>query len=244
MPNESRDTARGALVDQVPFRLPGLAALSSDKQLPGSGAQPVRSGDGRHRARRFDPTYPRLARGQPDPGVQPERALPIYTVNELGRGMEKPVPTELESLLQRLLEEVQAPKPGITDLETLLQGLFPGILAPAPLTRPGPIRRDWATIMCFSCGKAGHVVGRCPELNETFPFMLPGWSAERMGSSYVMISPKWPRNAAGRKTGTDPGRGSAARISNGTRSLPGCGRDPADDSTDITVGGTMVWCAG
>ena len=107
----------------------------------------------------------------------PERALPIYTVNELRCVMQdrmvaavtippaepdpleilrrrflptpvmpalppKPVPTEVESLLQRLLGEVRAPKPtspdksGITDLETLLQGLLPGIQAPALRTRP------------------------------------------------------------------------------------------------------------
>ena len=109
------------------------------------------------------------------------------------------------------LKPVLPAKSGITNLETLLQGLLPGILAPAPRTRPGPICRDWATIVCFSFGKAGHGVGRCPELNETFPFMLPGWSAEKVGSSYVMISPRayaeWPRNVAGRKTETDPGRG-------------------------------------
>ena len=49
-------------------------------------------------------------------------------------------------------------------------------------------RRDWNTIVCFSCGKLGHGVSRCPELNETFPFMLPGWTAEKVGSSYMMIS--------------------------------------------------------
>ena len=30
--------------------------------------------------------------------------------------------------------------------------------------------------MCFSCDKPGHRVGRCPELDETFP----GWSAEKV----------------------------------------------------------------
>ena len=45
-------------------------------------------------------------------------------------------------------------------------------------------------MVCFSCGKSGHRVGRCPELNETFPFMLPGWMAEKVGGSYVMISPR------------------------------------------------------
>ena len=82
------------------------------------------------------------------------------------------VPTKLESLLRRLLEGVHAPTPipppktGITDMETLLQGLLPGILATALRPRPSPIRRDWATVVCFSCG-----VGRCPKLNETFTFM-------------------------------------------------------------------------
>ena len=29
-----------------------------------------------------------------------------------------------------------------------------------------------------------HVVGRCPQLDVTFPFMLPGWSAELIGGYY------------------------------------------------------------
>ena len=48
----------------------------------------------------------------------------------------KPLPTELESFLQRLLMGVQAPKPappdrtGITNMETLLQSLLPGTPVP------------------------------------------------------------------------------------------------------------------
>ena len=73
----------------------------------------------------------------------------------------------------------------------MLQGLAAG---PAS-TDAGPglagaIRRDWAMVECFSCGKVGHGVGRCPKLNETFPFILPGWTAEKVGGSYVMISPR------------------------------------------------------
>ena len=52
----------------------------------------------------------------------------------------KPVPTELERLLQHLL-------------------VLQGIPAPALRALPGPIRRDWATGVCFSNGKAGHRVG-------------------------------------------------------------------------------------
>ena len=94
----------------------------------------------------------------------------------------KPIPTELESLLQRLLAGVPAPKPtpppktGITDMET-------------SRVRPGPVHRDWATVVCFSSGKSGRGVGRCPKLNETFPFMLPGWKEEKVRGSYVMVSP-------------------------------------------------------
>ena len=55
----------------------------------------------------------------------------------------------------------------------------------------------------FSCGKSGHGVGRCPELNETFPFMLPGWMAKKVGGSYLGL----PQNVAEQKTETDPGRG-------------------------------------
>ena len=62
--------------------------------------------------------------------------------------------------------------------------------APKPIPPPKTGITDWATVVCVSCGKAGHGVGRCPELNETFTFMLPVWTAEKVDSSYVMISPR------------------------------------------------------
>ena len=92
-------------------------------------------------------------------------------------------------------------------IETLLQNLLPGNLVPATRPRPGPMRRDWTTVVCFSCGKAGHSATRGWDLNETFPFMLPGWKAEKVGGGYVMISPVWQWNVARRETTTDPGRG-------------------------------------
>ena len=107
-----------------------------------------------------------------------------------------PIPTELESLLQCLLAGVWAPKPtpppktGITDMETLLQHLLPSIPVADSWPKLDPVCWDWTTIVCFSCGKSGHGVGRCPELNETFPFMLPGWSVEKVGGTYMMVSPR------------------------------------------------------
>ena len=35
------------------------------------------------------------------------------------------------------------------------------------------------TWVCFSCGKSGHAATRCPNLNDSFPFMQPGWRAEK-----------------------------------------------------------------
>ena len=103
----------------------------------------------------------------------------------------KPEPPTVEQLLQSLLVGAQARKPspamatGSSDIETLLQSLLPGNMAPATHPRPGLMRRDWATVVRISCGKAGHSATRCPDLKETFPFMLPGWTAEKMGGGYV-----------------------------------------------------------
>ena len=36
----------------------------------------------------------------------------------------------------------------------------------------------------------GHSATRCPTLDVTFPFILPGWKAEKTPTGYLMISPK------------------------------------------------------
>ena len=108
----------------------------------------------------------------------------------------KPVPSDLEQLLQRLLGGAQTPHPappvktGITVIETLLQNLLPVSLSPDSQTQLGPGRRDWATVLCFSCGTTGHGATQCPVLDVSFPFLLPEWKAKKVGSGYVMISPR------------------------------------------------------
>ena len=52
------------------------------------------------------------------------------------------------------------------------------------------MRRNWSDVKCFSCGKPGHSANRCPTLDVTFPFILPGWKAEKTPTGYLMISPK------------------------------------------------------
>ena len=78
----------------------------------------------------------------------------------------RPVPTKMEIMLESLLSNAPAPaalppRTAITEMETMLQCLLPG--APTQTLRPCPV----------------------PKLVETFP----GWSAEKFGASYMMISP-------------------------------------------------------
>ena len=131
----------------------------------------------------------------PTPAVSPPKATPI--------------PSELELLIQRLMgndRPVQlAPmrRSGFTDMEVLIQNLLP-VAQPTweqPTRESG--RRDWSTVVCFSCGKPGHAASRCPVLDMTFPFLPPGWQSERVGGGFVMQS---PRILAERyRTATDPG---------------------------------------
>ena len=102
----------------------------------------------------------------------------------------------MEKLLQNLVVETQIRQPdpvvvsGPAGLETLLRSLLSGHLAPVQQPRQGSFRRDWNAVVCFSCGKAGHSVTRFPILDDTFPFMLPGWKVEKISGGYVMISPR------------------------------------------------------
>ena len=117
-------------------------------------------------------------------------------------GAPTPVPAPVpevpvvEKLLQRLGAETQIrqPAPVVASepagLETLLRLLLSGHLAPVQQPRQGSFRRDWNAVVCFSCGKAGHSATHFPTLDDTFPFMLPGWKAEKTPGGYVMISPQ------------------------------------------------------
>ena len=50
--------------------------------------------------------------------------------------------------------------------------------------------------------KPGHSATRCPTLDVTFPFILPGWKAEKTPTGYLMISPKLAMDR--RRAETDP----------------------------------------
>ena len=37
---------------------------------------------------------------------------------------------------------------------------------------------------CFSCGFFGHGVNRCPRLDRSFPYKMPGWSVDVQDGQY------------------------------------------------------------
>ena len=84
-------------------------------------------------------------------------------------------------------------------------------------------------MVCFSCGKAGHSTTRCPTLDETFPFMLPGWKAEKTLGGYIMISSRVAVSSSG-KWRLIRGEGLAAWISSKVRP-----QDPGGGAARIAV---------
>ena len=101
----------------------------------------------------------------------------------------------VEKLLQRLVAETQSrPSPVVNPpesvgLEKMLRSFLSGQQQTRPPPRQRPIRRDWNGVVCFSCWKSGHAATRCPTLDESFPFMMSGWRAEKTPGGFIMIPP-------------------------------------------------------
>ena len=144
----------------------------------------------------------------PTPAVSPREATSI--------------PTDREQLLQRLLGTMNPMQPvvqkrsGTTDLEVLLQSMLPVTSVAEDSVRP-PTDRLEPTTRCFSCGKADHVTPLCLVLDELFPFLPPGWRADRKDDEFVLRPP--PRGGGGQLSSSEKrplirGGGLVSRISN------------------------------
>ena len=101
------------------------------------------------------------------------------------------------------------PKP--VGLEKLLQSYLSGQQTLGQQSRPRPARRGW-NLVCFSCGKAGHGANRCPTLDESFLFMLPGWRTETTPGGFLMISPRMAADRRRVENGDSSGWGVAAGV--------------------------------
>ena len=115
----------------------------------------------------------------------PERALPIFMADDVGGGRDDQTVADLEQLLQQL------------------QNLI--LVSPSPdsRTEQGPGCRDWATMLCFSCGKTGH--GGDPMSCAGCVISLLAAGME--GGKGACGSGASPGSVAGREMATDPVRG-------------------------------------
>ena len=105
-----------------------------------------------------------------------------------------PYPSDRELLIQRLLGTVHHVQPvvqersNLTDIEILLQSMLPVGSVTEENVWP-PADRQEPTAGCFSCGQSGHAISRCPVLDESFPFLLPGWRTDRTDDEIVLRPP-------------------------------------------------------
>ena len=137
---------------------------------------------------------------KPERSVEDTNALLSKLVDMLSPGvnttMKAPEPSTLDKLVHLLRDKVAETKPALpatqepTKLETKLQSFLNSNRMPKQEFRQRPVQRDWSEVKCFLCGKSGHSATRCPTLDITFPFLLPGWRAEKTSVGYMMISPR------------------------------------------------------
>ena len=160
---------------------------------------------------RPEPPYPAYVVKTSEKEPEPVRAVavnkpecPVDDTNELLRKLVEmltpratstaraPEPSVLDKLVQLLTEKVAARKPILPaptepiKLETRLQTFLEGRQRADQEFRQRPVQRDWLEMKCFSCGKSGHSATRCPALDIPFPFILPGWKAEKSSTGYIV----------------------------------------------------------
>ena len=134
----------------------------------------------------------------PEPAVSPPKATPI--------------PSDYDLLIQCLLGTVHPVQPVVqersrlTDIQIILQSMLPvGSVAEAVVEPPA--HRQESTAGCFSCGELDHTTERCPVLDESFPFLPPGWWEEGVDENFYYDRPRSGLPVSKRETSTDPGRG-------------------------------------
>ena len=148
-----------------------------------------------------DPMYPTFMVGETDSNNEITKVAAVtepksdqHTLMEVIRRtlanteLQNPKP-EIPDILERLQQLLRESVPNT--LEQTLKSLFNGQRQRQrqPL-RLRQQRRDWTDVICFSRGRSGHMATRCPDFNETLPFLQPGWRMVKRSGRVTMIPPQ------------------------------------------------------
>ena len=89
----------------------------------------------------------------------------------------------ISSLVTRLLRT--APEGRRADVKVPPVGGMGSTAAVPPVTSTegGHLKMEWARV-CFSCGRQGHGVNRCSQVDTSFPFLPRGWSRDVRNGQY------------------------------------------------------------
>ena len=161
-----------------------------------------------------EPVYPACVVSESDKGVDDQRVAAVATPQS--------TPDQVEFFFRRLLAGAAAPT-----VERLLQRLVAEtkVRQPVPVVASEPAGLETLLRSLLS----GHLA-RWASLNNTFPFMLPGWKAEKTPGGYMMISP--PGSVVRFDPRTRGGGGGATRITIPREGVAAWTRDPSV-STDV-----------
>ena len=101
----------------------------------------------------------------------------VETPRKVGEGDDQLAPLEaISSLITRLLRTAQEGR--LVDVKAPLEGEMGSLSAVSPGTGAG------RGPMCFSCGRQGHGVNRCSQVDNSFPFLPPGWAVYVRNGQY------------------------------------------------------------
>ena len=105
---------------------------------------------------------------------------------KVGNGDSQLAPLEvISSLVTRLLRAAQEDWPADVKVppeeELGLSSAIPTVGG----AEKGPVRER--VRVCFSCGRPGHGVNRCSQMDTSFPFLSQGWSVDVRGGQYRAI---------------------------------------------------------
>ena len=79
-------------------------------------------------------------------------------------------------------------------MEHMLKRLISVLAGPESTPNLSLKKTEGMTMVCFSCGRSGHGVSRCLQIDASFPFLLPGWSIELRDGQYMAV---WPKKTPG-----------------------------------------------